>query len=89
MNARRRPKRTNDFLTKSVARRLKTLRAQRGFSQEFVNENTGLNLPRIEAGTTTLSLVSLALLCEFYDISLHDFFDGIEVSPPRDEPSAG
>ena len=81
MNSQRRPKRTNDFLAKSVARRLKDLRIARGLSQEYVNENTGLNLPRIEAGTTNLSLATLALLCDFYNTSMSTFFN--DIHPPH------
>lgn len=77
MNCMRIPKRTNLALLQSVARKLKQLRISLGYSQEYVNENTGLNIPRIEAGMTNLSLVTLALLCDFYRISLGDFFEGI------------
>lgn len=81
MNIQRKSKRTNDLLTQSVAHRLKELRIQRNLPQEYVYENTGLNLSRIESGETNLSLVTLDVLCRFYQVELHELFTDISTIP--------
>nr|WP_195461257.1 helix-turn-helix transcriptional regulator [Alistipes sp. D31t1_170403_E11] len=75
----RSPKRVNDALTVSVAQKLKELRAACGFSQEYVKENTGVNLQRSESGKTTVSLITLDILCRFYGTTLKDFFAELDL----------
>ena len=65
----RSPKRVNNSLTSAVAWKLK------GFSQEYVKENTGVNIQRSESSTTTVSLITLDILCKFYGTSLKEFFN--------------
>lgn len=60
------PKRVDDRLTRAVAWKLKQLRAKTGFTQEYVKENTGVNIQRSESGSTTVSLITLNILCKFY-----------------------
>lgn len=74
----RKPKRTNETLTEAVARRLKQLRVESGFSQEYVGENTRLNMSRTEAGTTNITIVTLETLCHFYGVTLREFVEGME-----------
>lgn len=75
----RSPKRANDALTVAVARKLKVLRDACGFTQEYVKENTGVNLQRSESGKTTVSLITLDILCRFYGTTLGNFFSGLEI----------
>ena len=79
----RSPKRVNDALTVSVAQKLKELRAACGFSQEYVKENTGVNLQRSESGKTTVSLITLDILCRFYGTTLKDFFAELDLKAPE------
>lgn len=74
MNSRK-AKRTNGVLTQAVAGRLKELRMRRNFTQEYVVENTGLNIPRVEAGKTNISLVTIGELCKFYNVTLCELFE--------------
>ena len=69
----RSPKRVNNSLTSAVAWKLKQLRVAKGFSQE--KENTGVNIQRSESSTTTVSLITLDILCKFYGTSLKEFFN--------------
>ena len=69
----------NDALTVSVAQKLKELRAACGFSQEYVKENTGVNLQRSESGKTTVSLITLDILCRFYGTTLKDVFAELDL----------
>ncbi len=71
-------KHTNDTLLRSIARRLKQLRIERGYTQEVVTDQTGVNVGLYEVGTTNITVVLLTVLCNFYNISLEDFFHDID-----------
>lgn len=71
-------KRANAPLTKSIARKLKQIRKEKGLSQEFVYLETEVHVGRVESGDVNISVVTLAILCNYYKISLKDFFEGIE-----------
>ena len=66
-------KRTNTLLLKSVAKRLKQIRLERGYTQEKVTDYTHVNIGLIELGHTNISITTLVILCNFYGISLQDF----------------
>ena len=68
----RSPKRVNNSLTSAVAWKLKQLRVAKGFSQEYVN------IQRSESSTTTVSLITLDILCKFYGTSLKEFFNELD-----------
>ena len=75
----RSPKRVNNSLTSAVAWKLKQLRVAKGFSQEYVKENTGVNIQRSESSTTTSSaLITLDILCKFYGTSLKESFNELD-----------
>ena len=62
----------------AIARRLKELREQKGVSQQYVYIDTDLNVGKIEVGKTNISVSTLNILCDYYGISLEEFFRGIE-----------
>lgn len=66
--------RRNDFLVEQVVERLKAVRRERGLTQENVRFDTDLNIGRIESGRHSISLTTLADLCDYYDIPLEEFF---------------
>ncbi len=68
------PKQTDDELLRLVVERMKELRYERGYSQEYVIERTKLNLSQYEAKIHVPSLDSLSRLCKFYNITLDEFF---------------
>jgi len=72
------PKQTDDELLRLVVERMKELRYERGYSQEYVIERTKLNLSQYEAKIHVPSLDSLSRLCQFYNITLDEFFDPIK-----------
>ncbi len=78
------PRRTDDKLLELIAERMKELRKERGYTQEFVVERTGLKLPEHEAKSAFPSLVSISVLCEFYNITVSDFFKSIHYPPTKD-----
>lgn len=71
-------KHTNDKLLHSIAIRLKQLRSERGYTQEVVTDRTGVNIGLYEVGTTNITIVLLSVLCEFYGVTLEEFFQNIE-----------
>ena len=73
------PRKDTEFLN-SLAQKLKDLRNERGLSQIRVTMDTGVNVSRTESGKRSVSVYSVALLCKYYDISLEDFFKGIDVT---------
>lgn len=74
------PKRTNLEIRRVIAGRLKTLRASP--PQEQVIEPTKLNLSQYEAMLRTPSLDSIFILCEYFGITLREFFDVDEFDMP-------
>lgn len=82
-----RRERHNEPVIRDVITRLRYLRRKNGLSQMDVYIDTDINIARIEAGRGNISLSTLADLCDYYQISLADFF-GMDlsqnpVSPPE------
>ena len=67
----------DDIFISKIGKKLRSLRNAKGVSQINVYIDTNVNVKRIEAGTQNISVSTLAILCEYYGISLKDFFDGI------------
>ena len=70
MNA---PRTDTQFLI-SIAQKLKLLRKERHLSQMQVTMDTGINVSRAESGKRSLPILSVAILCNYYDVTLEDFF---------------
>lgn len=71
-------RRRDTELAELIAVRLKELRQERGYTQEFVVERTRLNIPQYEARHYTPSLDSLAIICRLYGTTLDEFFATIK-----------
>lgn len=69
--------RRNDFLVEQIVKRLKVVRRERGLTQENVRFDTDLNIGRIESGRHSISLTTLADLCDYYNVPLEEFFNKI------------
>lgn len=69
--------RRNDILVEQIVGKLKGIRYARGLTQENVRFDTDLNIGRIESGCHSISLTTLADLCDYYGITLEEFFRGI------------
>ena len=67
----------NDVLIEERARRLKDLRIGRGLSQETVYFNTGIHIGKIETEKYNITVSTLSKLCDYYQITLEEFFKGI------------
>lgn len=56
---------------------MRKIREEHHHTQEYVINNTGLRLWHYEAGRNFPTLQSIAEFCQFYNISLEEFFAGI------------
>ena len=74
----KKPKRTDAILNDLIIRRIKEIRKSNGHSQEYVFENTGLDIAHIEIGRVIPSVVSI---CKFYNIPLDEFFAPLNYPP--------
>ena len=66
----KRKQRRDEELFKMVIQRIKNLRETHHYTQEYVNEYTGLDIPHLETGR--------AILCKFYNITIVEFFSPID-----------
>ena len=65
-------------LLDKIAGRLKDLREERGLSQEKVYNELDIHIARIEVGKINVSVSTISRLCEYFDITLTEFFSKIE-----------
>ena len=63
------------MLLEAIAGRLKELRAKKGVSQEIVYEDTGVHIDKIETARYNITVSTLSKLCNYYGITLKEFFD--------------
>lgn len=62
-------------LAKRLVDRIKELRKQSRVAQETAIDNTHSDIYRYEAGRKIPTLMSIRKICEFYNISIREFFD--------------
>lgn len=63
------------MLLEAIASRLKALRVAKGVSQETVYEDTGIHIGKIETARYNITVSTLSKLCNYYGITLKEFFD--------------
>jgi transcriptional regulator with XRE-family HTH domain len=68
----------NEALLQEIAKELKRLRRIKGVSQEDVFNDTEIHIGRIETGKTNISISTLSALCNYFGLSLSDFFKDIK-----------
>lgn len=71
-------KRRNDKLLKQVAGRIKELRAERDLTQEVFYNDTGINIGRIERAKRDIGVTTIEIICDYFDISIQDFFEKLK-----------
>lgn len=69
--------RRNDILLALIAEKLVKLRETKGLSQQKVYIHTGIDMDMIERGEYNLTLSTLSDLCDYYNVSLKEFFRGM------------
>ena len=70
--------RNNEILQK-IAAKLRLLRRKAGLLQKTVSAETGLNMGRVEGARKNVTLTTLERLCEYYYITLDEFFKDIDI----------
>jgi transcriptional regulator with XRE-family HTH domain len=71
------PRFRNARLTEKIVLKIKKLREQKGVTlQEFYND-TGIHLARIESEKRDLPISALHRICEYFGLTLQEFFKGI------------
>lgn len=68
----------NNVLLKKIAARLRRIRNERNVSQLTVLIDTDIHVARIENSVTNIGISTISNLCDYYGITLKEFFDGIE-----------
>lgn len=58
-----------------IAQKLKSLREEKGVSQQDVLNDTGIHIARIETGKLNISVSTMLGLCKYFNLSLSDFFE--------------
>lgn len=76
----KKPRRDKELLGK-VVMRIKELRAQYGHSQADLNAATDVDVANIETGANFPNLTTISIICEFYDITLDEFFAPLNYPP--------
>ncbi len=69
--------RRDDKVLRQVAERIRDIRKELKITQDVVEDDTSLSIGRIEAGSMNLSLTTIVILCDYFEVSLEEFFHGI------------
>lgn len=68
----------DEILLKAIARCVKKVRLSKNLSQEEVYLDTEIHCGRLEQGKQNVTVCTLKRLCDYFQISLSDFFKEIE-----------
>ena len=69
--------RKNTILISKIAIRIKKLRDEKSITQEKFFIDTDIHIARIESGKSNVTVSTLSSICEYLEISLTDFFNGL------------
>jgi transcriptional regulator with XRE-family HTH domain len=72
------PQRHDDKLLRQIAEKLCDIRKELKITQVTVFADTHVRISNIESGKMNPTIMSIAILCEYYGVSLEEFFQGIE-----------
>ncbi len=77
--------RRDEKLIREVVARIRELRKARGLTQDAVYMDTGVQVKVYETRAYNPTITTIAILCSYFEITLEDFFKGIEFSPDLHE----
>jgi Predicted transcriptional regulator with C-terminal CBS domains len=66
--------RCNRELLLKIVQRIKQLREEKNISQDMFYIETDIHIARIETGKLNITVSTLQDICEYFGISLRDFF---------------
>lgn len=61
-----------------LANRVRSLRKEKNLTQEDCFNDTGVHFARIEQGKRNISYFTLYKICDYFEISLQEFFQDID-----------
>ncbi len=70
-------KRRDDKVLQQIADRIRKLRKIRDLSQAAVFEDTGVNVGNIETKPFNMTITTIVVLCDYFEVTLEEFFKGI------------
>lgn len=70
--------RINEALLK-IGAKFRILRRKAGLTQRAVSKDTGFNIGHIEAGKKNINITTLEFLCDYYGLTLKEFFSDISI----------
>ena len=70
--------RLNKELLDKIAIRIKQLRNEKNISQLTFYNDTEIHIARIELGKINITVSTLKEICDYFDITLSDFFKDIK-----------
>lgn len=73
------------ILIQCIAQRIKELREGIGMSQRLMYYDTEINMGRLETGKENIKITTIAKLCQYFNITLEEFFRDI-CKKPADAP---
>ena len=77
--------RRDEKLIRQVMGRIRELRKARGLTQDAVYMDTGVHVKVYETGNYNPTITTIGILCDYFEITLEEFFKGIEVTPGMHE----
>ena len=66
--------RYNKELLLKIAKRIKQLREKKNISQDLFYIETDIHIARIETGKLNIRVTTLQDICDYFEISLSEFF---------------
>ena len=73
-------RRRDEELLRQIKDKFREIRKSRALTQDAVREDTNVDIAHFETKGTNLTITTIAILCGYYEITLKEFFDGIELS---------
>lgn len=61
-----------------IAKKAKELREEKGISQADFYNDTGIHIGRIEGGERDISASTIKALCDYFEITVSEFFKGLK-----------
>ena len=68
----------NKVLLNKIVSQIKAIRKSKGITLEDFYFDTGIHLARIEQGNQNITISTLSKICDYFNLSLSDFFILIE-----------
>ena len=73
-----RKQRCNTELINKIVKKTKQLREEKGISQDTFYADTEIHIARIETGKVNITVSTLKDICNYFSISLSEFFKDME-----------